>query len=149
MFWLKRIVGISFLLYILWLLFNVIYGISRHLNMIISEDFCVEYFKRVVYLYIGSWISYILFVISSYKCFRACMAYEKNARNLMLSGIMGILGYVIPIFTFSIYSGSIQLLGPYILIPLYVFTVGVICSRKRTKNILCQPLWRDFIKSRK
>ena len=147
--WLKKIVRISFWLYIVWLLFTVIHGVSGQLNMIGSEDFSLKYFKRVIYLYIGSWLSYILFFVSAYKCFRACMACKESARNLMLSGLMGILGYAVPMLTFSIYAGRLQLSGLYILIPLYIFIVGVICSRKRAETMLCKPLWSGFIKSRK
>ena len=75
MHWLRKIAGGSFVLYILWLLFNVIYGISEQLHMFMSEDFCLEYFKRVMYLYIGSWVSYILFLVSAYKC---CLLYTST-----------------------------------------------------------------------
>ena len=131
MHWMRKIAGVSFVLYILWLLFNVIYGISTQLHMFMSEDFCPGYFKRVMYLYIGSWVSYILFLVSAYKCFRACITYEKSARNLMISGLLGILGYTVPVLTFSIYAGRIQFLGLYILIPIYILIAGIICSREQ------------------
>lgn len=147
--WLRRIIGISFIAYILWLIFNVVYGVGLQVSMIWSKDFSFEHFERAAYVYVGSWITYLFFFISCFKCARVCVSYENSAKNLIISGLFGIIGYLVPMFTYSIYVGNLQLPSLYILFPLYILIIGLIFRRKQTEPILYHAFLSNIIKYKK
>ncbi len=134
--WLKRIVGLALVAYIAWLAFNVIYGITVQVIWFCSDSFLLELFKMTMYMYIGSWITYITFILSGILCLRASLSYTGCGKKLVLSGAFGVIGYIVGFITSSIHQQAVHLPGPYILAPIFVLIVGLLSRHRLEENAI-------------
>ena len=135
----KRIIGWLLVAYILWLAYNVVYGIVLQVTWFCSDDFLPESFRAMIYLYIGSWFTMLAFLLSGFFCLRACLSSARCGLNLILSGAFGLTGYLIGYVTDSIHRGSPQLPGIYALTSASVLALGLLSRNRSPENPVYIP----------
>lgn len=121
----KRVIfDIVLLLYSLWNAFVVIRGILSQLTMLFSPDFTLRYIADSWYVYVGSWISYVLLLVSSFRCICAIIRF-KSWNSVIMSGIIGQFAYIVPMITFSIYREKLHIGSIYSLTPMCIVFIGI------------------------
>ncbi len=122
----KKTMGICLLAYWLWMIFFVVRGLFIQIRMFVAPDFSIEYFMYTWGLYAASWLATIFYIISIYRAIRASMKYY-NGDYLIRTGLIGILGYLITYFAYSIFMQRVCVQA-YIIAPICIVAIGILCK---------------------
>lgn len=137
--WLKKVIGYIIIVYIAWLAHNIVYGTVLQVTYFLSDDFIPELFRITMYMYVGSWMTFVVFIISGVFCVRACLTYTNGAKNLILAGIFGLMGYVFGYIASLINRQRIFIPSVYMLTPMYVLIVGILSRNRSPENTVYIP----------
>ena len=140
----EYVVGISLVAYSIWMLYNVIYGITIQVAQFLDGSIFLEYFAMSWYIYLGSWIMFVFMALSAYRCIRANLSL-KSWKYICVAGFFGLLAYCVPMVTFTIYSERFYSALPFSAIPIVIILAGLVCRSEitGTKSYICRPLRYD------
>lgn len=139
---LKRWESLLLFLSCLWMMYTIFSGLIAQISSFVSSKYFHYYFLTVWYVYIGSWISYICLSISLYGGLKACIHYQSWI-HFVAYGLIGMVGYLVPIITYTIHSGSLYV-SFYFILPLYMVGIGLKNRKHRNTSSVYIPLFLPF-----
>ncbi len=139
--YLSSILGVIIFLYAIFWMLILPYGLVRSIVSILTVPDALILVKMQWFIYCGSLISVILLSISSFRCMRASVK-RYSGSYLIRAAMYGVEAYLITVI--EVYIDSQILFFPiYIIIPVIILIVGVLCDR----GIIYIPFWQTIHKA--
>lgn len=120
-------IGTYLLLCGIWMIFATVYHGIRLFEMFTSENFSIEYFRMTLYIFIGSFVTDALHLVSGTMCI-IVFAKQKSGEFIVRAGIICLIAYVIPCITIFIYQKTLRT-ALYLIMPILIIACGKYWAR--------------------